>query len=298
MQSTQLTARLVGGLGNQLFIYSAGKYLACLSGRELLLDKTFLDTDRSKHWVSLANFTVNEKFVIQQNTPPKSSSRITIRLEKKLQTIIPFMYRKTYVAKGLGFEKTLKQKKCRNLVGYFQTWRYADYLTSIGALNLQLVSPGAKFLELARLAEEVRPTIIHIRRGDFTDSVNWYMGLLSETYYENGINFLTSEGITAEIWVFSDDPSAAESTLRFLGTRQVKWISDFVNELSAEEEMMLMTFGGAHIIANSTFSWWGAYLSKSSKCVVAPEQWFQFKEEPLDLIPPNWIRLRSYWTAQ
>ena len=123
------------------------------------------------------------------------------------------------------------------------------------------------------------------------------MGLLSETYYENGINFLKSEGITEEIWVFSDDSSAAASTLRFLGGRQVRWISDYVNELSAEEEMMLMTFGGAHIIANSTFSWWGAYLSKSSRCIVAPEHWFQYKEEPLDLIPPNWIRLRSYWMS-
>ena len=297
MKSNQLVARLVGGLGNQLFIYSAGKYIARLSGGELLLDKSFLDTDRSKHGVSIANFNVNEKFVVQRNGPPNSSLRITMRITRKLQTLIPFRSRKTYVAKGLGFEQALEQKQFRNLVGYFQTWRYADYLTSIGDLNLELVSPGAKFLELARLAEEVRPTIIHIRRGDFTDSVNWYMGLLSETYYENGINFLKSEGITEEIWVFSDDSSAAASTLRFLGGRQVRWISDYVNELSAEEEMMLMTFGGAHIIANSTFSWWGAYLSKSSRCIVAPEHWFQYKEEPLDLIPPNWIRLRSYWMS-
>jgi hypothetical protein len=56
-----------------------------------------------------------------------------------------------------------------------------------------------------------------------------------------------------------------------------------------------MQFGGAHIIANSTFSWWGAYLSRSTKIVIAPGSWFKDLEEPLDLIPPEWKRIKNDW---
>ena len=298
MKSTKVTARLVGGLGNQLFIYSAGKYLAHLTNRQLVLDSRYLDTDRSKHGVSIANFNVEEKFLEKRENHSISRIYIFQRFAKRMNHMVQLINHNTYIAQGLGFEKTLEERNRRTIVGYFQTWRYADYLKSINALSLDLVSPSPKFLELAQLAKEVRPIIIHVRRGDFADSVNWYMGLLSDRYYQSGLRLLASKGITGEIWVFSDDSGAAASTLSFLDGKQVMWVSGRSNQLSPEEELILMSFGGAHIIANSTFSWWGAYLSQSSKSVVAPKEWFQFKEEPLDLIPPNWTRIPSSWAIQ
>jgi hypothetical protein len=109
------------------------------------------------------------------------------------------------------------------------------------------------------------------------------------------MKFLAELDLGGEVWVFSDDPASAASTLRFLEGSRVRWISDYSDRLSPEEELILMTFGKAHIIANSTFSWWGAFLSESSMQVIAPEEWFESREEPLDLIPPNWTRIKSYW---
>jgi hypothetical protein len=61
------------------------------------------------------------------------------------------------------------------------------------------------------------------------------------------------------------------------------------------EELAIMQFGCAHIIANSTFSGWGAYFSQSTKIVIAPESWFRGQIEPLDLIPPDWKRIKNDW---
>ena len=76
--------------------------------------------------------------------------------------------------------------------------------------------------------------------------------------------------------------------------REVKFISMPLTSNPAEV-MYLMSLGSGHIIANSTFSYWGAYLSKKSQIIIAPSKWFKGWEDPKDLINPKWVRVQSEW---
>jgi len=95
---------------------------------------------------------------------------------------------------------------------------------------------------------------------------------------------------TNTIWVFSDEENEARRILNWLPSARVKFISDVDGESAAS--LMAMRLGCAYVIANSTFSWWGAFLSECEEpLVVAPKPWFLGQHEPSFLIPQNWIRI-------
>jgi hypothetical protein len=117
---------------------------------------------------------------------------------------------------------------------------------------------------------------------------------LGPNYYKNALIEIREAGITGPVWVFSDDIDSAKRVLDLPLDENINWVVA-PKETDPAEELAIMQFGGAHIIANSTFSWWGAYLSKSTKLVIAPGSWFKGQREPLDLIPPDWKRIENDW---
>ena len=145
---------------------------------------------------------------------------------------------------------------------------------------------------------------VHLRRGDYSSQSNYnsFFGTLSSEYYERAINEIKNKVIDPKFFVFSDDISWCKQNLKFLS--DVEFVAHGTS-VHASEDLILMALCRHQIIANSTFSWWGALLnSNKNKIVIAPSKWFQttYNKNPLptyaarfyntkDLLPENWIRL-------
>jgi len=297
-----VTFRLIGGLGNQLFVLAAGKYYSNQRNIRLQLDCSFLNKDLSKHWVSIQDFQISDEFIYKRKFIESNYYLDRIRnfllARSKAVRRLQRLAKDRYTSKKIGFDSELEFTSATYIMGYFQTWRYAEKIKDKLYLELELITTSSWYLEMKELATLEYPIVLHVRRGDFKNEINSYMGLLGEDYYRRAVQHLRSKGNNRSIWVFSDEMVAAKKLLKFLDSERVTWVSAPKGISTPEEELMLMRFGSAHIVANSTFSWWAAYLSKSSKCIVAPTKWFKDIEDPEYLIPSTWTRIESSWEAQ
>jgi hypothetical protein len=123
---------------------------------------------------------------------------------------------------------------------------------------------------------------------------SWRFFYAVRNYYRKALEMLPEAVKLKPIWVFSDDLDRAKETLKDLPRYNFLWIKPPTLE-SAVESLLLMSLGSANVIANSTFSWWGAMLNTTSQVVIAPSKWFKSQEDPRDLIPDAWIRVESDW---
>jgi len=174
------------------------------------------------------------------------------------------------------------------LIGYFQTFFWPN-LVKEKLKGLDLVEVGEDFAFLEELAATNPPIVVHIRRGDYTNENTF--GLPGITYYKDALKLIDEQYSRHPIWVFSDDELEARRILSWVPKDRVTYISDV--DGSSAASWMAMRLGCAYAIANSTFSWWGAFLSRTQMpMVIAPEPWFIGQEDPKRLIPPGWIRLK------
>ncbi|TWT86344.1 Glycosyl transferase family 11 [Neorhodopirellula pilleata] len=180
------------------------------------------------------------------------------------------------------------------LHGYWQNERYfADHASEVRRA-LRIVSPidptNQKWLDRIRDRAAIS---VHVRRSDYTtDAVNQNLYATCDlNYYVNSAEYL-AENISSKPYfmVFSDDPEWSAANLRLPGE------ADFVAHNSGDafiEDLRLMSACRHHIIANSTFSWWGAWLGENpDRTIVAPANWYRDAVRDLNNpIPPNWIRI-------
>ena len=175
-------------------------------------------------------------------------------------------------------------------IGYFQSnfWIFQD--STLERLRKIELKNNAEIAALLNQKKSVTALCVHIRLGDYRKEANF--GILSSKYYEESLeNILTATNFD-EIWLFSDEPLSAIEKIpeKF---RKIVWV---VPNLSAAQTLELMRHGSSYIIANSSFSWWGAMLSKcSNPTIVAPDKWFKNLDDPALLIPQSWIRSKSHF---
>jgi hypothetical protein len=201
---------------------------------------------------------------------------------------------KTYHSNEVGYDSNLENLPgAISLNGYFQTWKYADFLIRKNNFEISTYNLSNWYFKMKKDAEVVKPVILHVRRGDYKLVADKF-GLLSKEYYLNALNFLPGHLKMREIWVFSNEIHLAKAMFSESGQYNFKFI-ELETSSSPVEALLLMLQGQAHIIANSTFSYWGAYLSQNSEVIIAPTKWFQNMNDPKDLLPPNWLRVQSVW---
>src|SRR3989344_4984067 len=152
---------------------------------------------------------------------------------------------------------------------------------------------GATIVERnKKLASEISGTnsvSVHIRRGDYVTNANTnqFHGLCSLDYYNKAVSFISSKQNEMELFVFSDDIEWCKENLKY------DFPIHFVETNDAHSDMYLMSLCKHNIIANSSFSWWGAWLNDNfQKIVVAPSQWIaDASVNTQDLIPKGWIKI-------
>lgn len=303
---------LMGGLGNQLFQISAGLYQAHLQNRELLIDETFgnfrknslLDPDFRSFMNSNSLFPAFKDDKIARigrlvglltriSLIEKTSLRrsfLVSPLRILLSVILSISRRKrihVWSSTNIGFESIPTHRHSQFLVGYFQSYRFASEPFVREQLNSLSVG-GTEVDEYANLARLERPLVVHVRLGDYLQESKF--GTLGADYYSRALAAFFDVTKHDKIWVFSDEIEKAKLLIeqKYLGF--IRWFPDIDEPPAVTLEKMRL--GHAYILANSSFSWWGAFLSKIPNApTIAPTPWFTGLPEPKDLIPTNWKRL-------
>jgi hypothetical protein len=295
---------LVGGLGNQLFQTAIAQAI-CYENEEIVLEYGLGSTRTlpdGRPEILAYNLTGNIRVSKREGVLAEIIAKVigyTLRIQNSLkkstidkiysffiysisQMVLNVYYRrrlKLVAPSNLGFSEIIRSKNIF-LSGYFQTFHWADLIRK----TLEDLCAESEELEKYKmLALKELPTIVHIRRGDYKTEDTF--GLLSSHYYSTAITYLEGLGISENVWVFSDEPEIAMRILDIEHFKKIRLIPEM--DLNSAQLLEIMKLGQAFIIANSTFSWWGAYLSGSTK-IVAPATWFKGALGPSKLIPENW----------
>jgi len=181
------------------------------------------------------------------------------------------------------------------LSGYFQSWRYLEPVAEqVRASVLDLLTPSEWFTAIDRQLASLGPWVsCHVRRGDYlVEPYKSVHGVVGSDFYRAAFSEVKNLVGSLPVVVFSDDITDARRTLDFLGEGAI-----FIESPAGSrpiESLILMSRSSASIIANSSFSWWSAWLSDhSNKVVVAPDPWFNGEySHVVDLIPPHWRTIR------
>jgi hypothetical protein len=291
-----ITVKLVGGLGNQLFGYFAGRYLADKLDTDLILD--LHQQKNNPHLGStIFDFKIDTR-LSNGNKVPRFIETLSNLAPRRLFNVDDLVrsFLKVHVSRTSGFDSKLEFVRDGSYIsGYFQTHRY--FLQNPGAMkgaDFELAKPSPWLNEMLSEAKAARPTVLHVRRGDYSKKINSPMGLLSPRYFLSALEVLQNRpnNPEGEVWVFSDSIPQVQGEFGNAG-RQFRFIEPPI-ESSAAENLLLMASGTSLVISNSTFSYWSALLGKVP-AVVAPKKWFRRLEDPIDLVPSNWHRIESEW---
>jgi len=301
-----ITVSLIGGLGNQMFQYAAGKALAERHGVPLALDLSgFKDYPLRSFLLDQLRVPEADLASASKTGAKKPANHFVRSLWKQridrvldragLPKLAPSanQYREPHFHYDPTFEALGPQT---SLFGYFQSERYFDSIA--GALRDWLLPRepfGGAAAEVLRRIERSRlPVSVHVRRGDYLNpGTAEFHGILSEPYYRQAIDRIEAAlGELIDFFVFSDDPAAAEQVLNFVPKSRLNHVRG--DPERPWEDMALMARCQHHVIANSSFSWWGAWLNRSpGKVVVTPRAWFAPAElkkvNTTDLCPSDWV---------
>jgi len=282
IERAAITARLKGGLGNQLFIYGAAKALA-----ESLRCQVLLDISWFQHQ-SLRQFELSEFQQTGRVLPYRD------RLNWGYLTTRSLERRRTFSEKDFCYSPQIWQQPIGTVLsGYFQSWKYLAPAAREIRDGLTLREPSSWFIKTSIELESLgKWTSLHLRRGDYAIQSNVHVqGLLKRAYYDRAVSLCKNSSGGFPVVVFSDELEFAKSELKGI-SKDLIFITDPKGSRPAET-MKLLSLADSAIIANSTFSWWAAWISDSpGKTVIAPDPWFlDPTKDPSDLIPDHWIKI-------
>ena len=297
---SKMIFEVVGGLGNQLFGVSAGAYFQDAHQKAVSISLREVDQGITAHGVSVSRLKLPFQMIEQSSGKTLFSvwtRRLIFKLDRTLGNRSYFsrkllhLYRSNVTGYDEFLDKSISQHRIQ---GYFQSYVYAQALknrSETTPFNLKEESNWLTEMKRRALAED--PIVLHVRRGDYRNQLHDF-GMLSPLYYENALIFLRRSLPHNPIWIFTDELASTQKEFENLDWKNVEWISPPAGVI-AEESFVLMQYGIAHVISNSTFSWWAAYASNTSSIVLAPKPWMRNLEEPKTLIPPGWTRVKSDW---
>jgi hypothetical protein len=279
---------MMGGLGNQLFQYAAGRTVALATGRELLLDTSAYREDPLRAY-QLDRFAIAARPLRRGDVP-------FFRLRRsRLGAILPRRARVEIVREAFPARvpvwpaAPVDDAGTPYLIGYWQSERYfapiADTIRREVRVNAAPEGQNARLLADIAAGDAVA---IHVRRGDYVSNpvATAYHGLCGLEYYEAAIRRLEATVPQPHCFVFFDWVRANLDT-----GHPTTWVGH--NTDTPWEDLRLMAACRHFIVANSSFSWWGAWLGESpGKQVIAPARWFQADHGGEgEIVPAGWLRM-------
>jgi hypothetical protein len=324
-EGRMVAARLSGGLGNQLFQFAAARRLAQSCAARLVLDATPFTLPQERRTYALSPYPIDAAVVFDgyASSPIRPRvvlprprgvpihpyglvNRIADRLtgrpgavEGAVSAVASHLRRARGGTSGLQVfrESTFDYDPAfmalgagTYLDGYWQSYRYFDGVRDIISRELTLpLEPNSLNREWLVRIRSANAVCIHVRRGDYLMADHFAdHGVCSPDYYARAMRLVAERAESPRFFVFSDD--LAWSRAHFAAA-DVAFV-DANPPAAAHDELKLMAACRHHIIANSSLSWWGAWLARhDGQIVIAPDPWFSTRNATPDLFPADWIAL-------
>lgn len=286
-KTSMIIVKTFGGLGNQLFQYAFARYYGISKKENVKLDNGFnLNKHDTYRQYSLNNFNIALDIA---NKDEVLSAKYPYGPFSKLMRLIRWKMLGKY---NIDFDKNILNSKLKYFEGYWQNYKYLGPVRETLLKELTLKeSIEEKFSKLLISMSETNSVSIHIRRGDYvnnpkTKEAHCTFGL---EYYTDAIKLITSKINQPSFFIFSDDIDWAKNNLA------IDFPTTFVSNPNIKdyEELVLMSKCKNNIIANSSFSFWSAWLNQNpNKIVIAPKKWNnKFVKEYEDMLPTEWLKI-------
>jgi len=281
-----IIVQIIGGLGNQLFQYAFGRHLAILNNTDLKLDINAFNVYKL-HNYGLNHFNIKENIATVKEIKQLKTNRLCRKIG---------WTKSSHVIEGAGgaFQgHVLSLRGNYYFEGYWGTEKYFKAITPIIKNDLALkMELTAESRNIANQIVSSNSISIHVRRGDYVsnpENLKIY-NILSPDYYKKVVEFMAKRVSNPHFFVFSDDTTWVKENIK------LDFPVSYVNHNKADknyEDLHLMSLCKHNIIANSSFSWWGAWLNDhSDKIVVAPQKVFVTQKlTAKDSMPDGWIKM-------
>lgn len=289
---------LNGGLGNQMFQYAFSLMLAEKFKVEIVFDFSYFEDVKSFDYVTTREFELNVfnlccKEATSQDLAKVRRPEFKSKFKNTLAKNFPKQFKVNYVREknnSILDKNFFTSPDYYYYEGYFQNEKYFKHLRNELINNFSLKIPiDEKNQFMSDKIRETNSVSIHIRRGDYVslDSANKIHGLCPMEYYKKAIENIARNVNDPHFFLFSDD---IDWVIENLKIEYPFTIVDF-NPGQGWFDMNLMKQCKHNIIANSSFSWWAAWLNENpEKIVIAPKDW-TVKKQKCDIIPSDWLKL-------
>ena len=280
-----IITKIKGGLGNQLFQYAVGRAAALHHKAPLKFDTTIFETYKLHNGYRLDQFAIQAEIAAENeiiNLKGRSNGLFSALRKAGL------VKRKSYFKEKRSsyFDASVFKNNFVYLDGY---WQNELYFSDIRELLLKELSPnssmndlGCAYLDSIKKSNSVS---LHVRRGDYLNSKN--INVLDVDYYLKAVDYIRKIIEKPTFYIFSDDLDWCKSSLLFLD--DCVYVEGTQTEI---DDLKLMSFCQHNIIANSSFSWWGAWLNENpNKTVIAPKGWLLNDPGSSNVILSDWVKL-------
>ncbi len=289
---SNVIVKLNGGLGNQMFQWAIARMLEEQTNVKALLDMSFFKKGYARPY-DLGIFKLKPMFVEDFWTKVKLDFIWSFRKKMSWKQCLGI---NLYSEKHFHFDPNINQVKDNTYVeGFFQSEKYFKCIEIVLRDDFTFLEPTTG--ENTKILEQIQSTnsiSLHIRRGDYVQKKRYQnaYATCSLDYYKRGVELIAEKFENPTLFIFSDDIEWVKENLKL--PYESVYVSHNTGGKSFED-MRLMSLCKHNVIANSSFSWWGAWLNKNpEKIVIGPQKWFNDdKIVQTDVIPECWIRLEN-----
>lgn len=274
-----LIVRISSGLGNQMFQYA----LCCVFREKGITVKA--DTSVFSKKKEQRAYELEKVFGISIPAASAFEKGVMNAVSKISFKLLDQPYKEQDNEFGI-WKQGITGKKWGYVNGYWQSEKYFKHIGQT-VRNEFTFSPPAdeQNIDLLTQINNCNSISIHIRRTDYVSGFKWG---LSAAYYREAIQLITSKVKNPQFYFFSDDMAWVKQHFSSGNFHYV----DCNKGVDSFRDMQLMSNCKHHIIANSTFSWWGAWLNPSKeKMVIAPDAWLPHTNGTRDIVPAEWIKI-------
>jgi hypothetical protein len=293
-----IITKLIGGLGNQMFQYATGLYLSKMHEVPLFLDTSDYSPDSFRQY-ELDSFNIDAKIATQKDIDKFMNPKLNVFSRAIEKIKIKQNKRHIILEKSFQFRDELATATKNTYVkGHWQSYKYFDKIRNeiLKSFTLKEELKNDNLLILEKIKKYSNSVSLHIRRTDYLNDKLMYA--LEDEYYEKSIRYLQQNLDNPHFFIFSDDTDWVRKTNILSDNFTLITINK--TPQSSYKDMILISYCKHNIMANSSFSWWGAWLNQNTeKIVVAPKRWFRVGslwydgQKPIedDLVPKTWNRL-------